>query len=151
MTTPLPGELPAAFQLRAPRLRSHIRAKPRRSGTLKPLAASIGSSIILPCDVEDDGQLDEAFGTLGSKWGGLDFLVHAIAHSDKNELKGRYVDTSRANFVRSLSISCYSFTAAAQRASALDDTPPSKGGRGGSDDHAHLLLGSERASRRTTT
>ena len=65
-----------------------------------------------------------------AKWGRLDFLVHAIAHSDKNELKGRYVDTSRANFTRSLAISCYSFTAVAQRASHLM-TPPSKGGRGG--------------------
>jgi enoyl-[acyl-carrier protein] reductase I len=111
---------------------------------LKPLAASIGSSIILPCDVEDDGQLDEAFGTLGSKWGGLDFLVHAIAHSDKNELKGRYVDTSRANFVRSLSISCYSFTAAAQRAARLM-TPPSKGGHGGSM-ITLTYLGSERVT-----
>jgi enoyl-[acyl-carrier protein] reductase I len=97
---------------------------------LKPLAATIGASIILPCDVEEDAQLDEAFGTLKSKWGHLDFLVHAIAHSDKNELKGRYVDTSRANFIRSLSISCYSFTAAAQRAAQLM-TPRSKGGSGG--------------------
>jgi enoyl-[acyl-carrier protein] reductase I len=96
---------------------------------LKPLAASIGSSLILPCDVEDDAQLDEAFAALRAEWGRLDFLVHAIAHSDRNELKGRYVDTSRANFVRSLSISCYSFTAAAQRAAQLM-TPHSKGGRG---------------------
>ncbi len=97
---------------------------------LKPLAASIGSSIMLPCDVEEDAQLDEAFAAIKSRWGHLDFLVHAIAYSDKIELKGRYVDTSRANFVRSLSISCYSFTAAAQRAARLM-TPPSKGGRGG--------------------
>src|ERR1700733_8497014 len=80
---------------------------------LKPLADSIGSHIVLPGDVEDDAQLDEAFATLRSEWGTLDFLVHAIAHSDRNELKGRYVDTSRANFLRSLSISCYSFTAGA--------------------------------------
>jgi len=97
---------------------------------LKPLAASINSSIMLPCDVEEDSQLDEAFAAVESSWGSLDFLVHAIAHSDKNELKGRYVDTTRANFLRSLSISCYSFTAAAQRAAKLM-TPPSKGGRGG--------------------
>src|SRR5580693_1849106 len=65
---------------------------------LKPLAGSIGSTLILPCDVEDDAQLDEVFATLASQWGSLDFVVHAIAHSDKNELKGRYVDTSRTNF-----------------------------------------------------
>lgn len=86
---------------------------------LKPLAAKIGSHIVLPCDVEDDAQLDDVFAALAAEWGGLDFVVHAIAHSDKNELKGRYVDTTRANFVRSLSISCYSFTAVAQRAQAL--------------------------------
>jgi enoyl-[acyl-carrier protein] reductase I len=111
---------------------------------LKPLAASIGSSLVLPCDVEDDSQLDEAFATLGSKWGALDFLVHAIAHSDKNELKGRYVDTSRANFVRSLSISCYSFTAAAQRAAHLMK-PISQGGRGGAM-ITLTYLGSERVT-----
>ncbi len=92
---------------------------------LKPLAAKIGARIILPCDVEDDTQLDDVFSALNSRWGGLDFVVHAIAHSDKNELKGRYVDTSRANFVRSLNISCYSFTAVAQRAQRL------MAGRGG--------------------
>jgi enoyl-[acyl-carrier protein] reductase I len=97
---------------------------------LKPLAASIGSQIVLPCDVEEDSQLDDAFDVLDGKWGTLDFLVHAIAHSDRSELKGRYVDTTRANFVRSLSISCYSFTAAAQRAARLM-VPPQKGGRGG--------------------
>jgi enoyl-[acyl-carrier protein] reductase I len=95
---------------------------------LKPLAATIGSQIILPCDVEDDAQLDELFAALENTWGSLDFVVHAIAHSDKNELKGRYVDTTRANFVRSLSISCYSFTAVAQRAQYLMAAT----GRGGS-------------------
>jgi enoyl-[acyl-carrier protein] reductase I len=97
---------------------------------LKPLAASIRSEIVLPCDVEDDAQLDETFDALETRWGTLDFVVHAIAHSDKNELKGRYVDTTRANFVRSLSISCYSFTAVAQRAAQLM-TKPSSGGKGG--------------------
>jgi enoyl-[acyl-carrier protein] reductase I len=97
---------------------------------LKPLADSIGSRIVLPGDVEDDAQLDEVFAMLRSEWGTLDFLVHAIAHSDKNELKGRYVDTSRANFLRSLSISCYSFTAVAQRAARMM-APPPLGGRGG--------------------
>jgi enoyl-[acyl-carrier protein] reductase I len=89
---------------------------------LKPLAATIGSDILLPCDVESDAALDDVFGQLKSTWGSLDFVVHAIAHSDKNELKGRYVDTSRANFRRSLEISCYSFTAVAQRAARLMST-----------------------------
>lgn len=97
---------------------------------LKPLADSIGSRIVLPGDVENDAQLDEAFVVLRSEWSTLDFLVHAIAHSDKNELKGRYVDTSRSNFLRSLSISCYSFTAVAQRAARMM-VPPALGGRGG--------------------
>ena len=90
-----------------------------QSKRLKPLAASIGSKLILPGDVERDDELDAAFDVLKREWGGLDFLVHAIAYSDKNELKGRYVDTSRENFVRSLSISCYSFTAVARRAAQL--------------------------------
>jgi len=86
---------------------------------LKPLAASIGSTIVLPADVENDEQLDTVFDALKKTWSHLDFLVHAIAFSDKDELKGRYVDTSRANFRRSLDISCYSFTAVAQRAARL--------------------------------
>jgi enoyl-[acyl-carrier protein] reductase I len=86
---------------------------------LRPLAASINSSIMLPAEVENDDQLDQVFDELKSKWGSLDFLVHAIAFSDKDELKGRYVDTTRANFRRSLEISCYSFTAIAQRAARL--------------------------------
>jgi enoyl-[acyl-carrier protein] reductase I len=98
---------------------------------LKPLAASIGSTLLLPADVEKDDELDAAFAAIKREWGTLDFLVHAIAHSDKNELKGRYVDTSRTNFVRTLSISCYSFTTVAQRAAQLMP-PPALGGRGGS-------------------
>jgi enoyl-[acyl-carrier protein] reductase I len=86
---------------------------------LGPLAQSIGSTIVLPADVESDEQLDAVFATLKKEWGTLDFLVHAIAFSDRDELKGRYVDTSRANFTRSLDISCYSFTAVAQRAASL--------------------------------
>ena len=89
------------------------------------------STLMMPGDVERDDDLDQAFDTLKKEWGGMDFLVHAIAYSDKNELTGRYVDTSRANFARSLDISCYSFTAVANRASHLM-TPPSKGGTGGS-------------------
>src|ERR1700748_3651395 len=86
---------------------------------LTPLAASVGSDLVLPGDVESDEQLDTAFAALEKQWGSIDFLVHAIAFSDRDELKGRYVDTSRANFARSLDISCYSFTAVAQRAAAL--------------------------------
>jgi len=86
---------------------------------LKPLAAQIGSKILLPCDVENDAQLDQLFRMLDSEWGELDFVVHALAHSDKSEMRGRYVDTTRTNFVRSLSVSCYSFTAVAQRAQHL--------------------------------
>jgi enoyl-[acyl-carrier protein] reductase I len=86
---------------------------------LGPLAQSIGSSIVLPADVESDEQLDAVFATLKKEWGTLDFLVHSLAFSDRDELKGRYVDTSRANFARSLDISCYSFTAVANRAAHL--------------------------------
>src|SRR5215469_12948692 len=86
---------------------------------LTPLAQSVGSSIVLPGDVESDEQLDAAFAVLKQEWGSLDFLVHAIAFSDRDELKGRYVDTSRANFAKSLDISCYSFTAVARRAASL--------------------------------
>ncbi|HEY5237234.1 MAG TPA: enoyl-ACP reductase FabI [Rhizomicrobium sp.] len=86
---------------------------------LKPLAESLGSTLVLPCDVESDAELDAVFATLKEKWGGLDFLVHAIAHSDRNELKGRYINTTRANFTRTLDTSCYSFTAVAQRAAQL--------------------------------
>ena len=86
---------------------------------LKPLAESIGAKILLPGDVEDDNQLDALFDVLRREWGKLDFVVHAIAFSDREELKGRYVNTSRENFVRSLLISCYSFTAVARRAKDL--------------------------------
>ena len=84
-----------------------------------PLAASVGSDIVLPCDVEDIGTVDAVFAELTKKWGTLDFLVHAIGFSDKNELRGRYADTSRENFVRTMVISCFSFTEAAKRAAAL--------------------------------
>ncbi len=86
---------------------------------LGPLAASIGSSILLQADVESDEQLDSVFAAVEKEWGTIDFLVHSLAFSDRDELKGRYVDTSRANFARSLDISCYSFTAVAQRAARL--------------------------------
>ena len=86
---------------------------------LKPLAESVGSTIILPADVENDDQLDAVFAELKKQWGSLDFVVHSLAFSDARELKGRYIETSRANFLRSLDISCYSFTAVARRSAAL--------------------------------
>jgi len=86
---------------------------------VEPLAAELGSQHVLPCDVTDAASMDEVFETLEKKWGRLDFLVHAIAFADKNELDGRYVDTSEKNFTQSLLISCYSFTALARRAEKL--------------------------------
>ncbi|MEL6800274.1 MAG: enoyl-ACP reductase FabI [Pseudomonadota bacterium] len=84
-----------------------------------PLAASVGSDIVLPCDVADEASMDAVFADLKERWGNLDFVVHAIGFSDKNELRGRYVDTSRDNFAMSMDISVYSFTAIARRASAM--------------------------------
>ncbi len=86
---------------------------------VEPLAASIGASYLAECDVGDEASLDALFEGLKAHWGKIDFLVHAIAFSDKNELRGRYVDTSRENFRISMDISVYSFTAAARRAAAL--------------------------------
>ena len=86
---------------------------------VKPLAESVSSRIVLPGDVENDAELSAVFATLAEEWGSLDFLVHSLAYSDRNELKGRYVDTSRQNFISTLSISCYSFTDVARRAAAL--------------------------------
>ncbi len=86
---------------------------------VRPLAAEIGSKIVLPCDVTDKASMDAVFAELASQWGQLDFLVHAIAFADKAELDGRYVDTSEENFTKSLLVSCYSFTALAQRAEKL--------------------------------
>ena len=86
---------------------------------VRPLALSLGSELVLPCDVDNIASVDAVFATLAEKWGALDFLVHAIAFSDKNELKGRYADTTRENFVRTMMISCFSFTELAKRAAAL--------------------------------
>ncbi|MBS7540481.1 enoyl-ACP reductase FabI [Ancylobacter lacus] len=86
---------------------------------VKPLAESLGSDTVLPCDVEDLASVDGVFEALAAKWGSIDFLVHAIGFSDKNELKGRYADTTRANFARTMVISCFSFTELAKRAAAL--------------------------------
>ncbi len=83
---------------------------------VKPLAESVGSRVVLPCDVADEDSIDDAFEMLGDAFDGLDFLVHAIAFSDKAELDGMYLDTSRENFLKTMDISCYSFTAVAQRA-----------------------------------
>jgi enoyl-[acyl-carrier protein] reductase I len=86
---------------------------------VEPLAAQLGSTLILPCDVTDDASATRAFETIRETWGTLDFLVHAIAYSDKEELKGKYVDTTRDNFLKTLDISCYSFTRIAREASEL--------------------------------
>ena len=84
-----------------------------------PLAESVGSDIVLPCDVTDEGSVDAVFAEIEKKWGKLDFLLHGIAFSDKDELTGKYLNTSAENFTRTMQISCYSFTALAQRAQAL--------------------------------
>ena len=86
---------------------------------VEPLAAEIGSKLVLPCDVTDEGSVEAVFKTLADAWGTIDFLVHAVAFSDKEELDGRYVDTSKDNFTQTLLVSCYSFTALAKRAEAL--------------------------------
>ena len=86
---------------------------------VKPLAESVGSSIVLPCDVEDIASVDAAFDELKAQWGKLDFLVHCVAFADKNELKGRYADTSRDNFSRAMVISAFSFTEVSKRAAEM--------------------------------
>lgn len=86
---------------------------------VKPLAEQVGASLLIPCDVEDSASVTATFDTLKDEWGGLDFVVHAIGFSDKNELKGLYADTTRDNFVRTMVISCYSFTEVARNAAAL--------------------------------
>jgi enoyl-[acyl-carrier protein] reductase I len=86
---------------------------------VEPLAAELRSRIVLPCDVTDGASMDAVFDTLAKEWGSLDFLVHAIAFSDKAELDGRYVDTSEKNFIQTMLISCYSLTALARRAEKL--------------------------------
>ncbi|MBO9427656.1 enoyl-ACP reductase FabI [Labrenzia sp. R4_1] len=85
----------------------------------KPLAESVGSTLMLPCDVEDIDSVDAVFAKLKEEWGSIDFLVHAIGFSDKNELKGKYADTTRDNFSRTMVISCFSFTEITKRAADL--------------------------------
>ena len=86
---------------------------------VKPLAEQLGVPLVLPCDVEDIASVDAVFETLRAKWGRLDFLVHAIGFTDKNELRGRYADTTRENFSRTMVISCFSFTEIAKRAADM--------------------------------
>ncbi len=86
---------------------------------VKPLAATVNADLVLPCDVEDVGSLDKVFAEIERTWGKLDFLVHAIAFSDKTQLAGRYADTTRENFLHTMLISCFAFTEAAKRAAAL--------------------------------
>ena len=86
---------------------------------VEPLAVDLGCKVVLPCDVNDKASVDAVFAELARQWGRLDFMVHAIAFSDKNELDGRYVDTSEANFTQTMLVSCFSLTALAQRAEKL--------------------------------
>lgn len=88
---------------------------------VRPLAQSLGNDFLMPCDVTDEDSMDAVFATLKERWGRLDFLLHAIAYSDKDELKGKYLDTTAGNFARTMEISCYSFTALARRAAELMD------------------------------
>jgi enoyl-[acyl-carrier protein] reductase I len=86
---------------------------------VRPLAQSVDSDLVLPCDVEDIATVDAVFDTIAKSWGSLDFVVHAVAFSNRNELKGRYADTTRENFSRTMVVSCFSFTEVAKRAAAL--------------------------------
>ncbi len=86
---------------------------------VRPLAASVGSTLMLPCDVADDASMDAAFAAIEKQWGKIDFLVHAIGYADKQFLRGRYLDTPRAAFLQAMDISCFSFVAVGQRAAAL--------------------------------
>ncbi|SVE30435.1 uncharacterized protein METZ01_LOCUS483289, partial [marine metagenome] len=86
---------------------------------VRPLAESVGAERLLECDVSDDASIEVVFAELGETWDSLDFLVHAVAYSDKNELTGRYVDTSAANFAQTMAISCYSFTYVCRAAAPL--------------------------------
>lgn len=86
---------------------------------VEPLAAEAGSNLIMDCDVSDDGAIESVFQQVGKAWGGLDFVVHAVAYSNKEELKGRYVDTTLENFLNTMHISCYSFTSVMRRAAPL--------------------------------
>ncbi len=84
-----------------------------------PLADSLGSDFVMPCDITDSASLEDVFATIKDKWGSLDFVVHAIAYSDRTQLKGRYVDTTTENFAMTMDVSCYSFTAVCRHAEPL--------------------------------
>lgn len=86
---------------------------------VRPLAASVNSPLVLPCDVNDEAAIDACFATIAEHWGTIDFLVHCVSWADKTYLRGRYIDTPRAAFLQALDISCYSFTAVCQRAAKL--------------------------------
>ncbi|MDP6952136.1 MAG: SDR family oxidoreductase, partial [Alphaproteobacteria bacterium] len=86
---------------------------------VRPLAESVGSSLVLPCDVTDEDSVEATFAAVADTWGSLDFVIHAIAYSDKEELKGRYLDTSAKNFQSTLNISCFSFTSLCRHAAPL--------------------------------
>jgi enoyl-[acyl-carrier protein] reductase I len=86
---------------------------------VRPLAQSVNADLVLPCDVSQDGSVKSVFAEIAKTWGGLDFVVHAIAFSDKDQLKGRYLDTTRANFAMTMDISCYSFTEVCREAEPL--------------------------------
>lgn len=86
---------------------------------VEPIVAEFGSTLLIPCDVTNDEDVENVFKTLEQEWGGIDFVVHAIAFSDKEELKGRYCDTSKDNFLKTMDISCYSFTTVCRHASRL--------------------------------
>ena len=86
---------------------------------LQPLAESVGSEILIPCDVTDEAALDDSFAALKQHWGAFDYLVHAVAYSDKEELKGRYLDTTLDNFLTTMHVSCYSFTSVLRRAAPM--------------------------------
>ncbi len=86
---------------------------------VRPLAESVGASLLLPCDVTDAASLDQLFATVAEQWRRLDFVIHAIAFSDREELKGKYLDTSADNFARTMMVSCYSFTELCRRAAPL--------------------------------
>jgi enoyl-[acyl-carrier protein] reductase I len=95
---------------------------------VRPLAAAVGSDLVIPCDVADEASIDSAFATLRERWDGIDFLVHAIGYADKNFLRGRYLDTPREAFLQAMDISCYSFVAG-----GADD----EAGRQSADAHLH--------------
>ena len=109
-----------AKMLSRPRRRTRLYLSGRRAAKrVKPLAEQAGSNFLMPCDVEDIASVDAVFDEIKKQWGTMDFLVHAVAYSDKTQLKGRFADSTRENFIRTMVISCYAFTEAAKRAAAL--------------------------------